>query len=175
MQSWLSRLEPRTNNHDNKCASDLVYAFDNNQRLQKVWLSRNSNKQTQEVMTNVIKLELKVYYFQKSTQFHPQTWRNYEKIKSFDEHFFSTKKENIESLRKGFETVLCFDETDQIQHKISANELKAQPIYCKQCNKVFDKKKIKCDENQRHGTSLFEPISTRIVPQKNEKQVKSTN
>lgn len=70
---------------------------------------------------------------------------------------------------------MCFDETDQIQHKISANELKAKPIYCKQCNNVFDKKKIKCDENLRHGTSLFEPISTRIVPQKNEKQVKSTN
>lgn len=132
-------------------------------------------KQTLEVMTTIIKLELEDYSFQKSPNFHPQTWRNYEIIKKIRLHFFPTKKENIESLRKGFETVLCFDETDQIQHKISANELKAQPIYCKQCNKVFDKKKIKCDENQRHGTSLFEPISTRIVPQKNEKQVKSTN
>lgn len=34
---------------------------------------------------------------------------------------------------------MCFDETDQIQHKISTNELKAKPIYCKQCNKVLDK------------------------------------
>lgn len=46
MQSWLSRLETHTNNHDSKSASDLVHAFDNNQRLQKVWLSRISNKQT---------------------------------------------------------------------------------------------------------------------------------
>lgn len=135
-------------------------------------------KQTLEVMTNIIKLELEGYYFQKSPNFHPQTWRNFEKLKTFYENFFSTKKENIESLRKRFETVLCFDETDQIQHKISENELKANTIHCKQCNKVFDKKKIKCDEcktNLRHGTSLNEPISTRIVPQKNEKKVKSTN
>lgn len=50
--------------------------------------------------------------------------------------FFSTKKENIESLRKSFETVLCFVETDQIQHKIPENELKANTMHCKQCNKL---------------------------------------
>lgn len=83
MQSWLSRLETHTNNHDSKCASDLLYAFDNNQRQQKVWLSRNSNKQTLEVMKNTIKLELEGYYFQKPPNFHPQTWTNYEKIKNF--------------------------------------------------------------------------------------------
>lgn len=37
-----------------------------------------------------------------------------------------------ESLRNLFGTVLCFDETDQIQYKISEIELKAKTIHRKQ-------------------------------------------
>lgn len=45
LQKWLLELKPDIS-ISGKSESDLIYAFDNNQRLQKVWLSRNANKQT---------------------------------------------------------------------------------------------------------------------------------
>ncbi|XP_071177551.1 uncharacterized protein [Mytilus edulis] len=76
LQNWLLTLKP------NPCVpmneiSDLVYAFDNNQRLQKVWLSRNANKQTLEVMTNIIKLELNGFNCQKNEVLDPRHWRKF--------------------------------------------------------------------------------------------------
>lgn len=67
LQNWLLELKPDIS-MSGKSESDLVYAFDNNQRLQKVWLSRNANKQTLEVMT---KLELTGYNNQKLSNFYP--------------------------------------------------------------------------------------------------------
>lgn len=111
------------------------------------------------------------FYFKKFPNFHQQTWRNFEQIKDFDEICFSTKKNNIESLKKGFETVLFWLDRSNSTHNIR-KWIQAKTIHCKQCNKVFDKKKIKCDEcktNLRHDTWHTKPISTRIVPQKTKK------
>ncbi|VDI31507.1 Hypothetical predicted protein [Mytilus galloprovincialis] len=97
LQNWLLSLKP------NPCVpmneiSDLVYAFDNNQRLQKVWLSRNANKQTLEVMTNIIKLELNGFNCQKNEVLDPRHWRKFEHLGPFEE-VQPTEKDSLNVLQ----------------------------------------------------------------------------
>lgn len=77
LQNWLLELKPDIS-ISGQSESDLIYAFDNNQRLQQVWLSRNANKQTLEVMTNIIKLELTGYNNQKLSNLHPNLWKKFQ-------------------------------------------------------------------------------------------------
>lgn len=175
LQNWLLELKPDIS-ISGKSESDLIYAFDNNQRLQKVWLSRNANKQTLEVMTNIIKLELTGYNNQKLSNLHPNLWRKFSHLDFSDNIFFPTKDEVNNSLRKAFESVLGFTEKDDIvQIKIAEEEVKSKCIQCKQCKKIYNKKKIKCDDckiNIRHGTLGKDPVFTRVAPLKREKGLK---
>lgn len=91
LQNWLLELKPDIS-ISGKSESDLIYAFDNNQRLQKVWLSRNANKQTLEVMTNIIKLELTGYNNQKLSNLHPNLWRKFSNLDFSDNIFFSYQR-----------------------------------------------------------------------------------
>lgn len=145
--------------------SDLIYAFDNNQRLQKVWLSRNANKQTLEVMTNIIKLELTGFNNQKSSDLHPNFWRKFSTIDFPEDVCFANKEEVSNSLRKSFEAVMGFTEKDdRIQIKIAEEEVKSKLMQCKQCQKMYCRKKIKCDDckiNLRHSTEGKDAICTR--------------
>lgn len=50
-------------------------------------------------MTTITKLELEDYSFQKSPNFHPQTWRNYEIVKNFD-YIFSDKEREYRIAKK---------------------------------------------------------------------------
>lgn len=90
LQNWLLELKPDISN-SGQSESDLIYAFDNNQRLQKVWLSRNANKQTLEVMTNMIKLELTGYNNQKHSNLHPNLWKKISNLDFSDNIFFLPK------------------------------------------------------------------------------------
>ncbi|CAG2227998.1 unnamed protein product [Mytilus edulis] len=176
LQNWLLTLKP------NPCVpmneiSDLVYAFDNNQRLQKVWLSRNANKQTLEVMTNIIKLELNGFNCQKNEVLDPRHWRKFENLGPFEE-VQPTEQDSLNVLQTTLETVLqqynVDTETDTIQSKITDDNFKSKFIQCHQCNKTFGKNKIKCDVckiNLRNGTLPQEAISTKIVREKNKKRL----
>lgn len=93
-----------------------------------------------------------------------------------DNIFFPTQDEVNNSLRKAFESVLGFTEKDDIvQIKIAEEEVKSKCIQCKQCKKIYNKKKIKCDDckiNIRHGTLGKDPVCTRVAPLKREKGLK---
>lgn len=68
------------------------------------------------------------------------------------------------------------EKDDIIQTKIAEEEVKSKCIQCKDCNRMWSKNKIKCDDckiNIRHGTLGKDPVFTRVVPQKRENGLKS--
>lgn len=67
------------------------------------------------------------------------------------------------------------EKDDIIQIKIEEEEVKSKCIQCKQIKKIYNEKKIKCDDckfNIRHGTFGKDLVRTRVALLKREKGLK---
>ena len=144
VRSWLDNLR-------SSCLPAPVglieYAFDNEQRLLRTWLSRNGNKQTLEILTNTIVVQHdKNSDLQKDANFKHKNWPKPPKSAS----------ELIQEMQmkvdwgKGFCDIIfqqlptCLADDNTITTKVQEYWDSLQNIVCPICKTVYDKSKKKC-------------------------------
>lgn len=145
----------------------LFYAFDNNQRLLRSYLSRNFNKQVVEIMTNIIKVNAGDCNIQFDANLHPSKWRLFE---NFSEENILNDSNNVvfDRYRENYLSDLYSKlESEPIDAISTEKNVLSDEIECPKCSKRWKKRKVKCDIckiNMRQYRKENSPptLSTRI-------------
>ena len=155
--SWLFKLHATDNSDDsvNLDSFSLFYAFDNNQRLLRSWLSRNFNKQVVQIMTNICRVRVNdVSKIQFKENLHPSSWRKFSNISSPQFHTYRHSSDVAASynefvsnyISKFINDIQAKDHIDdEVNSKIESMSTNIDTINCPVCNKAWKKRKVKCD------------------------------
>ena len=174
LQEWLSKLSKRKK--EPTPDGVLAYALDNNQRLQRSWLSRNGNKQTLEIMTNILRVKIGESDEQFKETLSPLIRRQFKFLGPDFKLHFANNEDRLKCMLSTFNSLNSENRnaSDKIKPKLISDALEEALIKCTNCQTFWPKKKIKCQNcklNIRSQSTEALVNDTRISkkPMKNDK------